>query len=94
MGIDSIEKSIAKCIQYQNTWMATASWIMSDISENDAMEKDDVKYAAGLFSDVVRHSSDVIASLNKLMEHMGAVGRKLEAKAAAGKGEEDGNDCD
>lgn len=94
MDIESIEKSIAKCIQYQNTWMATASWIMSDISENDAIEKDDVRYAAALFSDVVRYSSDVIASLNKLMEHMGTVGRKLEVKAAAGKGEEDGNGCD
>lgn len=94
MKTDSIEKEIAKCIQYQNSWMLTASWIMSDISWIDGVEADDVKRTVTLFSDIIRYNANMISSLNDLMEHLNTVGRKLEAKASAGKGREDGNDCD
>lgn len=94
MKTDSIEKEIAKCIQYQNSWMSRASWIMSNISWIDDMEVDDVKETVRLFSNTIRYSANVISSLNDLMEHMNMVGRRLEAKASAGKGMKDGDDCD
>lgn len=94
MKTDSIKKEIAKCIQYQSSWMSTASWIMSDISLIDDMEADDVKRTVALFSDIFRYNAHMISKLNELMEHMNMVGRKLKAKASAEKGRKDGNDCD
>lgn len=94
MKIDSIEKEIAKCIQYQNRWMLTASWIMSGIPWIDDMEADDVKRTVTLFLDIIRYNANIISSLNDLMEHMNMASRKLEAKASAGKGRKDGDDCD
>lgn len=92
MGTKEIKRSISKNVEYQNNWMSSASWIMSDIAGIEGIDGERLAKASGLFADIVRYNLDIIRSMNDLADLMDEIETKADIDARTGKEAGDGQE--